>query len=80
MSNQLGASGNLTGKPGLLSTASDTGCLQGLEGISSAMINTWPFMLVSGSSVETDIGKGDFQELDQMGIVMPSFWKCTQDF
>ncbi|CAM6010559.1 unnamed protein product [Sphagnum balticum] len=43
-------------------------------------INTWRFMLVSGSSVQTDIGKGDFQELDQMGIVKPSFWKCTQDF
>jgi thiamine pyrophosphate-dependent acetolactate synthase large subunit-like protein len=68
MSNQLGASGYLTVKPGLLSTASDTGCLQGLVGISSAMINTWPFMLVSRSSVHTDIGKGDFQELDQMGM------------
>lgn len=68
MSNQLGASGYLTGKPGLLSTASDTGCLQRLAGISSAMINTWRFMFVSGSSVQTYIGKGISRSLIRWGL------------
>lgn len=66
-----GAAGYLTGKPGVLLTVSGPGCVHGLAGLSNAFINTWPFILVSGSSVQADIGKGDFQELDQVEIVKP---------
>lgn len=66
-----GAAGYLTGKPGVLLTVSGPGCVHGLAGLSNAMINTWPFIMVSGSSVQADIGKGDFQELDQLEIVKP---------
>ncbi|KAH8952087.1 hypothetical protein BDL97_09G066300 [Sphagnum fallax] len=66
-----GAAGYLTGKPGLLLTVSGPGCVHGLAGLSNAMINTWPFILVSGSSVQADVGRGDFQELDQLEIVKP---------
>lgn len=65
------ASGYLTGKPGVLLTVSGPGCVHGLAGLSNAQINTWPMILVSGSSVQADIGKGDFQELDQLEIVKP---------
>ncbi|KAH7299167.1 hypothetical protein KP509_25G075700 [Ceratopteris richardii] len=47
------------------------GCVNGLAGVSNAMINTWPVIMISGSSVQADIGKGDFQELDQLESVKP---------
>jgi 2-hydroxyacyl-CoA lyase 1 len=65
------AAGYLTGKPGVLLTVSGPGCVHGLAGLSNAHINAWPMVLVSGSSVQADIGKGDFQELDQVEIVKP---------
>jgi 2-hydroxyacyl-CoA lyase 1 len=63
--------GYLTGKPGVLLTVSGPGCVHGLAGLSNAHINTWPMILVSGSSVQADVGLGDFQELDQLEIVQP---------
>lgn len=65
------ASGFLTGKPGVLLTVSGPGAVHGLAGLSNGMINTWPILMVSGSSVQADVGKGDFQELDQLEIVKP---------
>ncbi|KAG6551985.1 hypothetical protein Mapa_006291 [Marchantia paleacea] len=65
------AAGYLTGKPGILLTVSGPGAVHGLAGLSNGMINTWPIVMVSGSSVQADVGKGDFQELDQMEIVKP---------
>ncbi|KAF3779833.1 2-hydroxyacyl-CoA lyase [Nymphaea thermarum] len=70
------AYGYLTGKPGVLLTVSGPGCVHGLAGLSNAMINTWPMVLVSGSSDQADAGKGDFQELDQLAAVKP-FAKCA---
>ncbi|KAJ7542142.1 hypothetical protein O6H91_10G091800 [Diphasiastrum complanatum] len=66
-----GAAAYLTGKPGVLLTVSGPGCVHGLAGLSNAMINTWPVILISGSSTQTDTGKGDFQELDQVEAVKP---------
>eukprot|EP00897_Mesotaenium_endlicherianum_P001322 jgi/Mesen1/1217/ME000129S00316 len=66
-----GAAGYLTGVPGALLTVSGPGCVHGLAGLSNGMINTWPLVMVSGSSVQADRGKGDFQELDQLAAVQP---------
>lgn len=63
------AYGYLTGKPGILLTVSGPGCVHGLAGLSNAMINTWPMIMVSGSCDQADFGKGDFQELDQLQAV-----------
>lgn len=63
------ASGFLTGKPGVLLTVSGPGCVHGLAGLSNAMINTWPMIMISGSCTQADVGKGDFQELDQIEAV-----------
>lgn len=65
------AYGYLTGKPGILLTVSGPGCVHGLAGLSNAAINTWPMLLMSGSSDQRDSGKGDFQELDQISAVKP---------
>eukprot|EP00850_Spirogloea_muscicola_P000229 SM000001S04631 [mRNA] locus=s1:1303987:1308811:- [translate_table: standard] len=66
-----GAAGYLTGRPGLLLTVSGPGAVHGLAGLSNAMINAWPMVMVSGSSVQADVGRGDFQELDQVAAVAP---------
>ncbi|WCJ25296.1 2-hydroxyacyl-CoA lyase [Euphorbia peplus] len=65
------AYGYLTGKPGLLLTVSGPGCVHGLAGMSNAMANTWPMVLISGSCDQKDAGRGDFQELDQIEAVKP---------
>lgn len=65
------AFGYLTGKPGVLLTVSGPGCVHGLAGLSNAMINTWPMIMISGSCDQADFGKGDFQELDQLEAVKP---------
>ncbi|KAF5747452.1 2-hydroxyacyl-CoA lyase [Tripterygium wilfordii] len=65
------AYGYLTGKPGLLLTVSGPGCVHGLAGLSNAMANTWPLVMISGSCDQKDAGRGDFQELDQIEAVKP---------
>jgi 2-hydroxyacyl-CoA lyase 1 len=35
------------------------------------MANTWPMVMISGSSEQSFIGRGDFQELDQVEAVKP---------
>ncbi|XP_021888301.1 2-hydroxyacyl-CoA lyase [Carica papaya] len=65
------AYGYLTGLPGILLTVSGPGCVHGLAGLSNAMVNTWPMVMISGSSDQKDAGRGDFQELDQIEAVKP---------
>ncbi|KAI4389326.1 hypothetical protein MLD38_001562 [Melastoma candidum] len=65
------AYGYLTGRPGVLLTVSGPGCVHGLAGLSNAMANAWPMVLISGSCDQKDFGRGDFQELDQVEAVRP---------
>ncbi|KAK4759672.1 hypothetical protein SAY87_022803 [Trapa incisa] len=65
------AYGYLTGRPGVLLTVSGPGCVHGLAGLSNAMANTWPMVMISGSCDQEDFGRGDFQELDQIEAVKP---------
>ncbi|CAM8891294.1 unnamed protein product [Rhodiola kirilowii] len=65
------AYGYLTGTPGVLLTVSGPGCVHGLAGVSNAMANGWPMVMVSGSCDQRDFGRGDFQELDQVEAVKP---------
>ena len=65
------AYGYLTGRPGVLLTVSGPGCVHGLAGLSNAMANAWPLVLISGSCDQKDFGRGDFQELDQIEAVKP---------
>ncbi|KAJ0771021.1 hypothetical protein HanPI659440_Chr07g0264271 [Helianthus annuus] len=63
--------GYLTGRPGVLLTVSGPGCVHGLAGLSNAAVNCWPTVMISGSCDQNDVGKGDFQELDQIAAVKP---------
>ncbi|XP_061337364.1 2-hydroxyacyl-CoA lyase [Gastrolobium bilobum] len=65
------AYGYLTGRPGVLLTVSGPGCVHGLAGLSNAMANAWPTIMISGSCDQNDVGRGDFQELDQIEAVKP---------
>ncbi|KAM0944298.1 putative oxalyl-CoA decarboxylase [Dioscorea sansibarensis] len=65
------AYGYLAAKPGVLLTVSGPGCVHGLAGLSNAMANAWPLLMISGSCDQKDFGKGDFQELDQIAAVKP---------
>ncbi|KAE9612787.1 hypothetical protein Lal_00005883 [Lupinus albus] len=65
------AYGFLTGSPGVLLTVSGPGCVHGLAGLSNAMANTWPMIMISGSCDQNDVGRGDFQELNQIEAVKP---------
>ncbi|XP_057951254.1 2-hydroxyacyl-CoA lyase [Malania oleifera] len=65
------AYGYLTGRPGVLLTVSGPGCVHGLAGLSNAGVNAWPMVMISGASDQRDFGRGDFQELDQIGAVKP---------
>ncbi|MED6164132.1 hypothetical protein PIB30_086774 [Stylosanthes scabra] len=65
------AYGYLTGRPGILLTVSGPGCVHGLAGLSNSAANTWPMVMISGSCDQSDAGRGDFQELDQIQAVKP---------
>lgn len=63
------AAGFLTGTPGVLLTVSGPGVVHGLAGLSNAQANCWPVVLISGSCEQGEVGKGAFQELDQLAAV-----------
>lgn len=65
------AYGYLTSRPGVFLTVSGPGCVHGLAGLSNAAANTWPTVMISGSCNQSDSGRGDFQELDQIEAVKP---------
>lgn len=52
-----GASGYLTGNPGVLLTVSGPGAVHGIAGLSNAMINCWPMVMISGSADEVRWGR-----------------------
>ena len=60
-----GIEGYLTGRPGICLTVSGPGFTNALSGLANAKENSWPMILISGSSENTDIGMGAFQEFPQ---------------
>ena len=40
---------------------SGPGVLHGLAGLGNARINTWPMIMLSGSTATANVGKGGFQ-------------------
>ena len=65
------AHGYLTGKPAALLTVSGPGFVHGLAGLAHAQANCWPLLMISGSCDEQLVGRGAFQELDQMKLAAP---------
>src|ERR1044072_599242 len=48
------AYGYLTARPGVFLTVSGPGCVHGLAGLSNAMANAWPAVMISGSCDQAD--------------------------
>ncbi|PRW45703.1 2-hydroxyacyl- lyase isoform A [Chlorella sorokiniana] len=63
------AAGFLTGVPGVLLTVSGPGVVHGIAGLSNAQVNCWPLVMISGSCEQNEVGKGAFQECDQLAAV-----------
>lgn len=60
-----GIEGYLTGRPGVCLTVSGPGFTNALSGLANATDNSWPMILLSGSSEISQLGMGAFQEFDQ---------------
>uniref|UniRef100_A0A7S0UUS4 2-hydroxyacyl-CoA lyase n=1 Tax=Polytomella parva TaxID=51329 RepID=A0A7S0UUS4_9CHLO len=66
------AAGYLAGnQPAVLLTVSGPGAVHGIAGASHATINGWPLLMISGSAPTSELGKGAFQELDQVEALKP---------
>ena len=65
------AYGYLTGRPGVCLVVGGPGVLHAMAGIENASINAWPLLMLAGSSETRLVGKGGFQELDAISLLMP---------
>ncbi|KAF5836346.1 hypothetical protein DUNSADRAFT_6033 [Dunaliella salina] len=65
------AAGFLSGAPAALLTVSGPGAIHAIAGVSHAATNCWPMLLLSGSAEVGELGKGAFQELDQVAALRP---------
>ncbi|KAG1660672.1 hypothetical protein FOA52_006833 [Chlamydomonas sp. UWO 241] len=63
------AAGFLTGTPAVLLTVSGPGAVHGIAGLSHAQANCFPLIQISGSCEQSEVGKGAFQECDQVAAV-----------
>ncbi|CAG9315569.1 unnamed protein product [Blepharisma stoltei] len=60
-----GIEGYLTQRPGICATVSGPGFTNALSGLANARDNSWPMILISGSSEVAQLGRDAFQEFDQ---------------
>ncbi len=61
----------VTGKPGICTAASGPGTLNLLTGVYTAAIDCAPMVILGGASPVHEIGRGSFQEVDQVNIMKP---------
>ena len=68
-----GAAGYLSQQPGVCMTVGGPGFTNALSGLANATENSFPMILISGSSdiEKAGIKQGDFQELDQITAARP---------
>lgn len=65
------AYGYLTGKPGICLLVGGPGILHGMAGIGNASANAFPTLFLGGASDEYLNGKGAFQEMDSIALLVP---------
>ncbi|KAL6761838.1 2-hydroxyacyl-CoA lyase [Haematococcus lacustris] len=65
------SAGFLAGRPPVLLTVSGPGAIHGIAGLSHAKTNCWPLIMIAGSCEQDDVGKGGFQEVDQVAALTP---------
>ena len=59
----------VTGKPGVCTAASGPGTLNLLTGVYTAALDCAPMLILGGASPVHEIGRGAFQEVDQVAVV-----------
>ena len=66
----------VTGKPGVCTGASGPGTLNLLTGVYTASVDGAPMIVLGGAGPVHEIGRGAFQEIDQVGIMQPlcKYW------
>ncbi|SMR52779.1 unnamed protein product [Zymoseptoria tritici ST99CH_1E4] len=65
------AYGYLTGKPGVCICVGGPGVFHVLAGIPHANANSWPLLVLAGSSETHNAGRGAFQEVDAITLLSP---------
>ncbi|KAK5678320.1 hypothetical protein LTS10_009492 [Elasticomyces elasticus] len=65
------AYGYLTGKPGVCISVGGPGVFHVIAGVHHAAGNSWPLLVLSGSSETHNIGKAAFQEADAISLLTP---------
>lgn len=65
------ASGRLTRRPGVAAVSSGIAHVNALAGVTNAYFDHAPLLLVSGAAAVSTMGRGHFQDLDQIALVRP---------
>ena len=72
--------GRLTGRPGVCLVTAGPGHTNALTGLATAHLAESPMLLLSGGSGLAQVGKGGFQEMDQVAAALPlckAAWQAT---
>ncbi len=69
--NMAHAYSRVTGRPGVVVTASGPGMLNAVPGIANANADCAPVIHLGGASPATQFGMGAFQEVDQLALMRP---------
>ncbi|KAF2215746.1 hypothetical protein CERZMDRAFT_104889 [Cercospora zeae-maydis SCOH1-5] len=65
------AYGYLTGRPGVCICVGGPGIIHAMAGIPHATANSWPLLVLAGSSETHNAGRGAFQEVDAVAMLTP---------
>ncbi|MGE3272351.1 MAG: thiamine pyrophosphate-binding protein [Chloroflexota bacterium] len=63
--------GRLTGQPGVALVTAAPGFTNALTGAATAWMSESPLLLLSGGVEVTNLGRGGFQEMDQLAMIRP---------
>ena len=80
VANMADAWGRLTGCPGVALVTAGPGHTNALTGLATALLSESPMVLLSGGTNVPHVGKGGFQELDQVALAAPvckAAWMAT---
>ncbi|KAI5358244.1 Putative TPP-binding domain containing protein HACL1 [Septoria linicola] len=72
------AYGYLTGRPGVCICVGGPGIIHAMAGIPHATANSWPLLVLAGSSETHNAGRGAFQEVDAIAMLTPHTKKAVR--
>jgi acetolactate synthase-1/2/3 large subunit len=65
------ACGRLTRRPGVVAVSSGVAHVNALAGVANAFFDGAPMLLVSGAAAVSTMGRGHFQDMDQVAVAAP---------